>query len=191
MLSDLPEGDRYSMTREKLHADLAVSMGGRIAEELIFGTDKVTTGASSDIKMATNMAHRMVTEWGLSDTMGPIHYGTERDDVFQGYSVAGGKGISAETAAKVDAEVKRIVVESYDRARKCLQDNLHELHILAKALIEYETLNGEEIARILRGEPLGRVTNEEEAAERKKRQKSGSVPAAGGVDLGNPEPRAG
>ncbi len=190
MVMRLPEGDRYSMTREKLHADLAVSMGGRLAEELIFGADKVTTGASSDIKMATNMAHRMVTEWGLSDSMGPIHYGTERDEVFQGYSVAGGKGISAETAAKVDAEVKRIVLDSYNRAKKCLQDNMHELHALAKALMEYESLNGDEINRILRGEPLGRTTYEEEAAERKRRQKSGSVPAAGGVDLGNPEPRA-
>jgi cell division protease FtsH len=163
-------------------------MGGRIAEELIFGANKVTTGASSDIKMATNMAHRMVTEWGLSESMGPIHYGTERDELFQGYSVAGGKGVSAETAAKVDAEVKRIVVESYNRAKKCLEDNLHELHALAKALIEYETLNGDEIAKIVKGEPLGRTTAEEEAAERKKRQKAGSVPAAGGVDLGNAEP---
>jgi cell division protease FtsH len=190
MVMRLPEGDRLSMSREKLLADLAVAMGGRIAEEIIFGEGKVTTGASSDIKMATNMAHRMVTEWGMSESLGPIHYGTERDEVFQGYSVGGGKGISGDTAAKVDAEVKRIVVDGYDRARKCLQDNLHELHMLAKALIEYETLNGEEIPKILRGEPLNRVTNEEEAAERKKRQKSGSVPAAGGVDLGNPEPRA-
>ncbi len=191
MVMRLPEGDRLSMSREKLHADLAVSMGGRIAEELIFGVNKVTTGASSDIKMATNMAHRMVTEWGMSDSLGPIHYGTERDELFQGYSVGGGKGISGETAAKVDAEVKRIVVESYDRAYKCLTDNLHELHTLAKALIEYETLNGDEISKLVKGQPIDRITSEQEAAEKKKRQKSGSVPAAGGVDLGpNPEPSA-
>jgi cell division protease FtsH len=166
-------------------------MGGRLAEEIIFGYEKVTTGASSDIRMATDMARRMVTEWGMSDEVGPIHVGADREEVFLGYSMGQQKNVSGTTAAKVDAEIKRIVQDAYDKAKKTLTDNLHELHALAKALIEYESLNGDEIPRILKGEPLERVTSEQEAAERKKRQKSGSVPAAGGVDLGpNPEPSA-
>jgi cell division protease FtsH len=188
MVMRLPEGDRYSMTREKLHADLAVSMGGRIAEELIFGNDKVTTGASGDIKMATEMARRMVTEWGMSDEVGPIHVGSDREEVFLGHSLGQQKNMSGTTAAKVDAEIRRIVQEGYEKARKCLTENIHELHALAKALIEYESLNGDEISKIVKGEPLDRTTAEEEAAERKRRQKAGSVPAAGGVDLGNAEP---
>src|SRR5690606_40052296 len=127
-----------SMSREKLHADLAVAMGGRIAEELIFGENKVTTGASSDIKMATDMARRMVTEWGMSHELGPIHYGSDREEVFLGYSMGNPKNISGTTAAKVDEEVKRIVEDAYVRAKKILTDNLDELHALAKALIEYE-----------------------------------------------------
>ncbi len=187
MVMRLPEGDRLSMSHEKLLADLAVAMGGRIAEELIFGPAKVTTGASSDIKMATDMARRMVTEWGMSEELGPIHYGTERDELFQGHSVGGGKGISGTTAAKVDAEIKKIVSHAYDSAKKTLIDYRHELEALAKALIEYETLNGEEIPRIVRGEPLNRITSEQQEAERKKRLKSGSVPVGGGADFG-PEP---
>ncbi|MEZ0225282.1 MAG: ATP-dependent zinc metalloprotease FtsH [Alphaproteobacteria bacterium] len=189
MVMRLPEGDRLSMSREKLHADLAVAMGGRIAEELIFGQGKVTTGASSDIKMATEMARRMVTEWGMSEELGPINYGGDREEVFLGYTMGQQKTISGTTAAKVDAEIKKIVSDAYDRAKKTLVDNIHELHALAKALIEFETLNGEEIPKVLKGEPLGRTTAEEEAAERKKRAKSGSVPAAGGVDLGSAEPQ--
>ncbi|TAL28227.1 MAG: ATP-dependent metallopeptidase FtsH/Yme1/Tma family protein [Alphaproteobacteria bacterium] len=190
MVMRLPEGDRLSMSREKLHADLAVAMGGRIAEELIFGQGKVTTGASSDIKMATEMARRMVTEWGLSEELGPINYGGDREEVFLGYTMGQQKTISNTTADKVDAEIKKIVGNAYDRAKKTLVDNIHELHALAKALIEFETLNGEEIPKVLKGEPLGRTTAEEEAAERKKRAKSGSVPAAGGVDLGSAEPQS-
>ncbi len=189
MVMRLPEGDRLSMSREKLHADLAVAMGGRIAEELIFGQEKVTTGASSDIKMATEMARRMVTEWGMSEELGPINYGGDREEVFLGYTMGQQKQISGTTAAKVDAEIKKVVSDAYDRAKKTLVDNIHELHALAKALIEFETLNGEEIPKVIKGEPLGRTTAEEEAAERKRRARSGSVPAAGGVDLGSAEPQ--
>ena len=188
MVMRLPEGDRLSISKEKLHADLAVAMGGRIAEELIFGAEKVTTGASSDIKMATSMARRMVTEWGMSHEMGPIHYSNDRDELFLGHSVGGPQSISGSTAAKVDAEVKRIVEDAYVSAKKTLTDNLHELHALAKALLEYETLNGEEIPKVIKGEPLNRTTPEEEAEERRKRAKSGSVPTAGGIDLGSPDP---
>ncbi|MFN7114071.1 MAG: ATP-dependent zinc metalloprotease FtsH [Alphaproteobacteria bacterium] len=188
MVMRLPEGDRLSISKEKLHADLAVAMGGRIAEELIFGAEKVTTGASSDIKMATDMARRMVTEWGMSHEMGPIHYGSDREEVFLGYSMGNPKNISGTTAAKVDEEVKRIVEDAYVSAKKTLIDNMHELHALAKALLEYESLNGEEIPRVIKGEALNRTSAEEEAEERRKRAKAGSVPAAGGIDLGTPDP---
>ncbi len=188
MVMRLPEGDRLSMSREKLYADLSVAMGGRIAEEMIFGHDKVTTGASGDIKMATDMARRMVVEWGMSDEIGPIHYGSDREEVFLGYSM-GGKdtGVSGTTLTKIETEIKKIVEGSYTRARKILTENRHELEALAQALLEYETLNGEEIPRIVKGEKLSRITDEEEAEMRKKRAKSGTVPAAGGVDFGKSE----
>ncbi len=188
MVMRLPEGDRISMSKEKLYADLAVSMGGRIAEELVFGPEKVTTGASSDIKMATEMSRRMVMEWGMSDEMGPINYGSDREEVFLGYSMGQHKSMSAETANKVDSEVKRIVDEAYTNARKTLTDNRHELEALAKGLLEYETLNGDEILLIIKGEKLKRDTGEDtDSTGHKKKTKSGSVPTAGGVDLGFPE----
>jgi cell division protease FtsH len=190
MVMRLPEGDRISMSKEKLHADLAVAMGGRIAEEMIFGAEKVTTGASSDIKMATDMSRRMVMEWGMSDELGPINYGSDREEVFLGYSMGQQKNMSATTANKVDAEVKRIVDEAYARAKKTLTDHRSELETLAKALLEYETLDGEEIPLVLKGEKLHRDTGDDtDSTSHKKNRKSGSVPAAGGVDLGSPAPK--
>lgn len=189
MVMRLPEGDRLSISREKLHADLAVAMGGRIAEEIIFGAEKVTTGASSDIKMATDMARRMVTEWGLSDDLGPLNYGADNEELFLGRSVQQQKHMSDQTAAKVDSEIKRIVQQGYDRARELLTRHLDQLHQLAQALLEYETLNGDDINRILKGEKLDRLSEEDEEAQRRARQRSGTVPAAGGSDLGStPEP---
>lgn len=182
MVMRLPEGDRLSISKEKLHADLAVYMGGRIAEELIFGAEKVTTGASSDIKGATNIARRMVSEWGMSNDLGPIDY-AERDN---GYMAA--SAIASTTQAKVDAEVKRIIDEANASAKKTLTDHMDQLHALAQALLEYESLNGEEIHRIIKGEPLNRVSAEEEAEERRKRARPGSVPTAGGIDLGSSDP---
>jgi cell division protease FtsH len=190
MVMRLPEGDRLSISKEKLHADLAVAMGGRIAEELIFGAEKVTTGASSDIKMATDMARRMVTEWGMSKELGPIHYGSDREEVFLGYSMGQQKSVGGSTADRVDNEVREIVEDAYKKAKKTLTDNMHELHALAKGLLEYESLNGEEIPRVIRGEKIDRSTAEDEKAAAQKRAKSGSVPTAGGVDLGStPEPQ--
>lgn len=188
MVMRLPETDRISMSKEKLHADLAVAMGGRIAEELIFGAEKVTTGASSDIKMATDMARRMVTEWGMSESLGPINYGSDREEVFLGYSMGNQKAISTETATKIDGEVKRIVEGAYTRAKKTLTDYRGELETLAQALLEYETLSGDEIPLILKGEKLSRDEDTDKKAPKKK-PKSGTVPAAGGVDLGTPEPQ--
>ncbi|MCC6597254.1 MAG: ATP-dependent zinc metalloprotease FtsH [Alphaproteobacteria bacterium] len=150
----LPERDRLSMAREKLHADLAVAMGGRVAEELIFGYEKVTTGASSDISMATGMARRMVTEWGLSDKLGPLRYASDQEEVFLGHSVTQTKNMSDETAAIVDSEIRQIVEKAYARAKQILTDHLDDLHKLAKALLEYELLSGDEIKSILAGKPI-------------------------------------
>ncbi|MBY6261446.1 ATP-dependent metallopeptidase FtsH/Yme1/Tma family protein [Azospirillum sp. 412522] len=154
MVMRLPEGDRISLSQAKLLADLTVAMGGRIAEELIFGKERVTTGASGDIKMATEMSRRMVTEWGMSDKLGPLLYGEPTQEVFLGHSVTQHKNMSDRTAQLVDEEIRRIVDEAYDRARTILTENIDQLHTLAKGLLEYETLSGDEINRLLRGEPI-------------------------------------
>ena len=175
----LPERDRLSMSVEKLHADLAVSMGGRVAEEIIFGAEKVTTGASSDISMATNMAKRMVTEWGMSDKLGPLRYVSDQEEVFLGHSVSQTKNMSDETASIVDSEVRKIVEKAYGRARQILTDHLDDLHKVAKALLEYEMLSGEEIKAILRGEPILRDDSDSDPAPGGK--KKSSVPSGGGI----------
>ncbi len=156
MVMRLPEGDRLSLKRDKLHADLAVAMGGRVAEEVIFGEDKVTTGASGDIRMATDMARRMVTEWGMSEKLGMIHYGANQEEVFLGHSVTQSKNISENTAGTIDAEIKKLVHQGYDRAKHILTVHLDELHKVAQALLEYELLSGDEIKAILRGEKIVR-----------------------------------
>ncbi len=153
----LPESDKLSYSREKMLADLAVSMGGRVAEELIFGYEKVTSGASSDIQYATRMARAMVTEWGMSDKVGPLHYGSDQQEVFLGYSMGQqNKAVSDDMAALIDAEVKRIVEEAHDTAKRLLNEHIDELHSVAKALLEYETLTGDEIRALVRGESIAR-----------------------------------
>ncbi len=174
----LPERDRISLSLAKIKADLAVAMGGRIAEELIFGPEQVTTGASSDIQMATDMARKMVMEWGMSDKLGPLHYGSDQEEVFLGHSVAQSKNMSDETAKIADEEIRRIVEEGYSRAEKCLKDNIDELHMLAKALLEYETLSGDDIKGLLRGEPIIRETPPEDEEDQKPKS---SVPTGGGI----------
>lgn len=149
MVMRLPEGDRISMSRSKLLADLRVSMGGRIAEELIFGHDKVTTGASSDIRMATEIARRMVTEWGLSDRLGFQMYGERQQEVFLGHSVTQNKPLSEMTAQMVDEEVRKILDTCFEETKKMLNKKLPKLHLLAKTLLEFETLSGEEIKSLL------------------------------------------
>jgi cell division protease FtsH len=149
MVMRLPEGDRISMSRTKLLADLKVSMGGRIAEELIFGYDKVTTGASSDIRMATEIARRMVTEWGLSDRLGFQMYGERQQEVFLGHSVTQSKPLSEMTAQMVDEEVRKILDVCYEETQKLLKKKLPKLHLLAKTLLEFETLSGEEIKALM------------------------------------------
>ena len=149
MVMQLPEKDEVSQTREQLHAQMAIAMGGRVAEELIFGEDKVTTGAVSDIEQATKRARAMVMRAGLSKELGPIAYGENEEEVFLGRSVARQQNMSEETAKKVDSEIKKFVEKGYDRAKKVLTDKIDDLHKLAKALLTYETLSGSEIEDII------------------------------------------
>ncbi len=177
MVMRLPENDRISVSKAKLKADLAVAMGGRIAEEIIFGAEKVTTGASSDIRQATEMARRMVTEWGMSDKLGPILYSANQEEVFLGHSVAQSKNLSDDTAAIIDSEIKAIVQNAYARATEVLTTNIEQLHAVAKALLEYEMLTGDEIKGLLRGEPIIRDVTDEPAQSGPR----SSVPSSAGT----------
>ena len=183
LVMSLPEGDRYSKHKSKLKAELAMAMGGRVAEELIFGADKVSNGASGDIKMATDQARRMVTEWGMSEGLGMIAYGSNDQEVFLGHSVTQSKNLSEETARKIDAEIRTIIDGAYARATKVLSENLDELHLLAKGLLEHETLSGDEIKHVIKGEPIVRVRPDEPV-----NQGRGSVPTSGRP---NPRPSTG
>jgi cell division protease FtsH len=175
LVMSLPEGDRYSKSRSKLLAELTMAMGGRAAEEIIFGPDKVSNGAAGDIKMATDQARRMVTEWGMSDKLGMIAYGDNSQEVFLGHSVTQNKNVSEVTAREIDAEIKEIIDGAYARAKHILTENIEELHRIARGLLEYETLTGEEIQQVLRGEPVIKKVVDEPAAENRR----SSVPSAG------------
>ena len=148
MVVRLPERDRYSYHRDQMHAQLAVAMGGRVAEEIIFGHDKVSSGASSDIQHATSLARSMVTRWGMSDKLGPLQY-EETQEGYLGYGGSARTMQSAETNKLIDAEIRALVEGGHKRATKILKDNEEQLHLLAKALLEYETLTGEEITELL------------------------------------------
>jgi cell division protease FtsH len=145
----LPERDKYSHTREYMEANISKAMGGRVAEEMIFGHNKVTSGASSDISMATKLAKDMVTKFGMSTELGPLSYGANEEEVFLGRQIARHEHMSEETAKKVDAEVKKLVDAGYQRAKKILTEKLDDLHKLAKALLTYETLSGDEIKDLI------------------------------------------
>ena len=153
MVMRLPERDQLSVTRAKMKADLAVAMGGRIAEEVIFGHEKVTSGASSDIQMATNMAKAMVTQFGMSDELGPLAYGDNEQEVFLGHSVTRTQNTSDETQSKIDSETRKFVDEGYKKAESIIRENIDDLHIIANGLLEYETLSGDEIEALLKGDP--------------------------------------
>ena len=148
MVMRLPERDNYSYHRDKMHANLSVSMGGRVAEELIFGYDKVSSGASSDIQYATSLARDMVTQWGMSDAMGPLQY-EERQDGYLGYGMSQRAAMSDETAQKIDAEIRKLVEGGHTRATELLTKHNDQLHLLANALLEFETLSGDEITQLL------------------------------------------
>ena len=168
MVMRLPERDQLSVTREKMYSDIAVAMGGRIAEELIFGHDKVTSGASSDIDMATKMAKNMVTRYGMSKELGPLAYAENEEEVFLGRSVTRTQNMSEETSKKVDSEVKKIVEAGYDRAKKVLTEKIDDLHKIAKALLVYETLTGDEIRDLMLKNIQPKKLNEIEDGKDKK-----------------------
>jgi len=164
MVMQLPERDKFSMSYEQMTSRLAILFGGRVAEEMIFGKEKVTSGASSDIGQATKLARAMVTKWGFSDLLGAVEYGENQEEVFLGHSVARNQNVSEDTAKLIDQEVKRLVKSGEDEARRILTEKMEDLHTLAKALLEYETLTGDEIVNALKGVPP--VRDDEAEAKR-------------------------
>jgi len=155
----LPEEDRYSNSKQRINSMIAALFGGRVAEELIFGSDAVTTGASNDIERATDLARSMVTKWGLSDKMGPLAYNEEQNEVFLGKSVSQQKKVSDETAHSIDSEIRKIIDVQYKRATKLIKDNLDKMHIMAEALIKYETIDSKQIDQIMNGKAPGAPEN--------------------------------
>ena len=151
MVMQLPERDKLSMSYEQMTSRMAILYGGRVAEEIIFGKNKVTSGASSDIEQATRLARAMVTKWGYSEKLGLVSYGENQDEVFLGHSVSRTQNVSEETANIIDSEVKRLTQDGYNEAKSILTNKLEDLHVLAKALLEYETLTGDEITNALKG----------------------------------------
>jgi cell division protease FtsH len=151
MVMQLPERDKLSMSREQMTSRLAIMMGGRVAEELVFGTEKVTSGAASDIEQATKLARMMVTRWGLSAELGTVAYGENQDEVFLGYQVSRQQNISEETSRKIDTEIRKLVEAGYTDAERILREKRADLETLAKGLLEFETLTGDEIKDLLEG----------------------------------------
>jgi len=149
----LPEGDRYSFSKQRLESQISSLFGGRIAESLIFGADMVTTGAQNDIERATDIARNMVTKWGLSDRLGPLTYSEDDGEVFLGRSVTRHKNVSDETAHVIDEEIRSIIDQNYRRAEQLLRDNLDKLHQMAEALMKYETIDSDQIDDIMAGRP--------------------------------------
>jgi len=188
MVMQLPETDQISMNLQQMRANLAIMMGGRVAEEMCFGADKVTSGASSDIQQATKLARAMVTQWGLSEELGPLAYGDNQQEVFLGHSVAQTQSVSEETANKIDAEIRRFVDEGYTAARRILTEENDGLIAIAEGLLEYETLTGDEIKDLLIGKSPTREDPDDEHAAPK--GPASSVPTAGSTVGGmDPEPQ--
>jgi cell division protease FtsH len=161
MVLQLPERDKLSMSFEQMTSRLAICMGGRVAEELVFGKDKITSGAQSDIEQATKLARAMVTRWGFSDELGTVMYGDNQDEVFLGYSIGRQQNVSEATAQKIDAEVRRLVEAGLADAMRILTDKRQDLERLAKGLLEYETLTGVEIVELLKGHAPVRDTSDD------------------------------
>ncbi len=194
---NLPERDRYGYKKGEITAKLAMMFGGRVAEELVYGPENITTGAGNDIQQATNLARAMVTEWGMSEKLGPLRYNENTDEVFLGHSVSRSQHISEATAQIIDEEIRRIVDEAEKQARQVLTDHMDDLHALAKGLLEYETLSGEEVQAVLRGEVVDRSEPTDTKGPRGRRT---SVPPSGKASKGRgkdapgglePEPQPG
>jgi cell division protease FtsH len=174
MVMQLPERDKLSMSLEQMTSRLAIMMGGRVAEEMIFGREKVTSGAASDIDQATRLARMMVTRWGLSEELGTVSYGENNDEVFLGMQVNRQQNVSEATAQKIDNEVRRLVETGYKDATRILTEKRDDLEALAKGLLEYETLTGDEITDLLNGKKPNRESVLEPSGPR-----TSAVPPAG------------
>ncbi len=186
LVQQLPERDQLSHTREWLTSRIAVAMAGRVAEELVFGKEKVTNGAASDIQQATRIARFMVTQWGMSDSLGPVGYDENQQEVFLGHSVTQTKNVSEVTAQKIDDEIRRLIEEGHVMARRILLEHRHNLDLLAQSLLEHETLNGEEIGAIMRGEPLSSVRRDDPSSSGSSTGKRSSVPTTSRPSGGEP-----
>ncbi|HYE49627.1 MAG TPA: ATP-dependent zinc metalloprotease FtsH, partial [Azospirillaceae bacterium] len=189
----LPERDKYAFSKIELESKLAMMFGGRVAEELIFGAEYVTTGAGNDIQQATNIARRMVTEFGMSDKLGRVRYNANEQEVFLGHSVTQQQNVSEATSQLIDEEVRRIIEDAEGHARRILTEHMDDLHKISNALLEYETLSGDEVRALLRGEPIVRPeAGEPPAPKTQPPRASGrrtSVPTTGSKDTGfEPEP---
>ncbi len=183
---NLPERDKYSQTQVELESRLAMLFGGRMAEELVFGKENVTTGASSDIMQATSLARRMITEFGMSDKLGRVRYNANEQEVFLGHSIAQQQNMSEATAEIIDAEVRRLIEQGEGKARAILTAHRADLQKIAEALLEYETLSGDEVSALLRGEEITRKdpVTKPPAADAPPSSRKGSVPTV------QPEPPA-
>lgn len=190
MVMQLPEGDRYSMKYKQMTSRLAIMMGGRVAEELTFGVDNITSGAQSDIQQATKLARAMITQWGYSKELGLVAYGENQEEVFLGHSVARHQNVSEETAQIIDAEIRRLVDEGYETAKKILKKKSKDLEALAQGLLEYETLSGDEIKDLIGGKPPKRPEDDDSGPQKAK----SAVPVTkaskkGGEGSGEMEPQ--
>ena len=174
----LPERDRLSWSRKELKARIAMCFGGRVAEELIFGAENITTGASDDIRQATEMARKMVTEWGFSNKLGPLRYTDNQEEVFLGHSVTQHKSVSDATAQLIDEEIRFTVEEGEAFAREVLSARLDQLEVVTNGLLEYETLSREEILALLRGEAVVRNGSSYEPPKPKEPPRRSSVPSS-------------
>ena len=190
MVMRLPEKDMLAFARDQIEANLVVAMGGRVAELTIFGPEKLTTGASNDIMQATDLARKMVTEWGMSDKLGPLRYNDNQEEVFLGHAVTQTKNVSESTAKVIDEEIRRIVDEADVKCRAIVKGHVDELHAIANGLLEYETLTGDDISALMRGETIVRPSvDDDDETESGARS---SVPSSGVVKPGpEPEPQPG
>ena len=190
MVMRLPEKDMLAFARDQIEANLVVAMGGRVAELTIFGPEKVTTGASNDIMQATDLARKMVTEWGMSDKLGPLRYNDNQEEVFLGHAVTQTKNVSEATAKVIDEEIRRIVDEADVKCREIIKEHVDELHSIANGLLEYETLTGDEITALMRGETIVRPSSDDD--DETASGARSSVPSSGAVKPGpEPEPQPG
>ena len=192
MVMRLPEKDNLAFARDQIQANLVVAMGGRVAEEVIFGHDKVTTGASNDIMQATDLARKMVTEWGMSDKLGPLRYNDNQEEVFLGHAVTQTKNVSEATSKLIDEEIRSIVDKADETCREIIGANVEQLHAIANALLEYETLTGDEVLALTRGETIVRADSDDD--DESPSGVRSSVPSSGAVKPGSdpePEPQPG